>query len=71
MAISQRSFFGGAPSQDRARDRLVYALKKLVLEVRLTAFLKKRMATLITTEKRLHVLKGKADIVSFFSYFNC
>ena len=52
-------FFGGAPSQDRARDRLTYPPEKLVLEVLLTAFLRKRMATLNTTEKRLQVLKGK------------
>ena len=51
--------FLGAPSQDRARqtDCLTYALKKLVLDVLLAAFLKKRIATLGTTEKRLQVLK--------------
>ena len=52
--------FMGAPSRDLARqtDCLTCALKKLVLEVPMTAFLKKRMlknrmVTLITTEKRL------------------
>ena len=51
--------FMGAPSRDLARqtDCLTCALKKLVLEVPMTAFLKKRMlknrmVTLITTEKR-------------------
>ena len=62
-------FFGSAPSRDRARDRLMYALKKLVLGVLLTAFLKKRMVTLIKTEKRLQDLKGKADICFFFQLF--
>ena len=47
----------------------MYALKKLVLELLLTAFLKKRMASLIKTEKRLQVLKGKADICFFFQLF--
>ena len=43
--------FLGAPSQDRARqtDCLTYALKKLVLEILLAAFLKKRMATPISS----------------------
>ena len=49
----------GAPSQDWARqtDCLAYALKKFVLDVLLAAFLKKRIARLVTTEKRLQVLK--------------
>ena len=47
----------------------MYALKKLVLELLLTAFLKKRMASLIKTEKRHQVLKGKADICFFFQLF--
>ena len=61
----------GAPSQDRARqtDPLTRALKKLVLEVLLAAFLKKRMATLVTTEKRLQVLKVTHTYFSFFSCF--
>ena len=65
--------FLGAPSQDRARetDRLTYALKKLVLEVLLAAFLKKRMATLVKTEKRLQVLKVTQIFASSFSCFNC
>ena len=44
-----------APSQDEARqtDCLTYALKKLVLDVLLAAFLKKRIVTLVSTEKRL------------------
>ena len=51
--------FLGAPSQDGALQTgcLTYALKKLVLDVLLAAFLKKRIATLVTTEKRLEVLK--------------
>ena len=46
----------------RFRDEWV---KKLVLEILLAAFLKKRMATLVTTEKRLQVLKifkGKTNV---------
>ena len=58
IAASKTSVLG-APSQDGARqtDYLTYALKKLVLDVLLAAFLKKRIATLGTTEKRLQVLK--------------
>ena len=69
--------FMGVPSQDLARqtDCLTCALKKLVLEVPMTAFLKKRMlknrmVTLITTEKRLYVLKATQIFVSFFSCFD-
>ena len=51
-------------------------VKKLVLEILLAAFLKKRMATLVTSEKRLQVLKifkGNTDVYFFFffSCFNC
>ena len=45
-------------------------VKKLVLEILLAAFLKKRMATLVTSEKRLQVLKifkGNTDVYFFFS----
>lgn len=47
----------GAPSQDRVpqADCLTYALKKLVLEILLAAFLKKRMAT----------RKGDTDVYFF------
>ena len=50
--------FLGAPSQDRAcqTDCFTYAHKKLVLEVLLAAFLKKRITTLTLTEKRLEAL---------------
>ena len=44
-------------------------VKKLVLEILLAAFLKKRMATLVTTEKRLQVLKifkGNTNVYFFF-----
>ena len=44
-------------------------VKKLVLEILLAAFLKKRMATLVTSEKRLQVLKifkGNTDVYFFF-----
>lgn len=55
--ISRRlkDVFLAAPCQDRElqTDWLTYALKKFVLEVPLAAFLKKRMAALITTEKRM------------------
>ena len=66
IATSKTSFLG-APSQDRARqnDCLMYALKKLVLEVLLPAFLKKRMAKLVTIEKPLQVLK--VTKIYFFS----
>ena len=48
----------GTPSQDRVpqADCLTYALKKLVLEILLAAFLKKRMAT----------RKGDTDVYFFF-----
>ena len=76
IAASKTSM--GTPYRDLARqtDCLTCALKKLLLEVPMTAtFLKKRMlknhmATLITTEKRLYVLKATQIFVSFFSCFN-
>ena len=59
----------GAPSPDEARqtDCLTCALKKLVLDVLLAAFLKKRIATLVTAEKRLQVLK----VTHCFYFFRC
>ena len=59
----------GAPSQDGAcqTDCLTYALKKFVLNVLLAAFLKKRIASLVTTEKRLQVLK----VTQPFFLFSC
>ena len=68
MIAATKDVFLGAPSQDWARqtDRLTYALKKLVMEVLLAAFLKKRMKTLTTTEKTTSSSKGNADICLFF-----
>ena len=61
----------GASSQDRVPQAhcLTYAPKKLVLEILLAAFLKKRIARLVTSEKRLQVLKifkGNTDVYFFF-----
>ena len=77
IAISKTSFWARPFKIEHAKliVWLSCALKKLVLEVPMTAFLKKRMlkncmAALITTEKRLQVLKATQIFVSFSSCFN-
>lgn len=59
-----------APSQQLAwqTDCLTYVLKKLVLEVFLVAFQRKRMMTVISTEKQLKVLKVRRIFVNFFMF---
>ena len=77
IAISKTSFLG-APFQDRPRqtDCLTVLCSQ---EARFGStydcvpdqrMLKNRMAALITTEKRLQVLKATQIFVSFFSCFN-